>query len=292
MAQAPELSVRVETWGPGVDGMPTDPVVDLFEALERRGAMGAVPGAGGLAGGPNAAFGLVVERSSSESDAFGDVAERAVAIFLEACAEVGLEHDGIASLEVMTDRYLVASAEQPAETYAGVSEVAALLGVSRQRVAELRSKAGFPSPVAELSSGPVWKVSSLNLFLRDWERKPGRPRKVAMPEPELAPLMELFPHDELGTLLGASESSLRRYASGSRRLPDDIAARAHYLSIVVGYLRGAYDDIGVRRWFHRRRTLLDGRAPAQLLRGRWTPDSEGARRVLDLARALTASRAT
>ena len=113
-----------------------------------------------------------------------------------------------------------------------------------------------------------------------------------MSEPELAALLEPFPHDELGTLLGASGSSRRRYASGARRPPDDIAARAHHLSIVIGYLRGAYDDIGVRRWFHRRRTLLDGRAPGQLLRGTWTPDSEGARRVLDLARSLTASLAT
>jgi hypothetical protein len=117
-------------------------------------------------------------------------------------------------------------------------------------------------------------------------------RESPMPELELASLLDLFPHDELGTLLGASESSLRRYVSGARRPPDDIAARAHYLSIVVGYLRGAYNDIGVRRWFQRRRTLLDGRTPTQLLRGKWTPDSEGARRVRDLARALTASPAT
>jgi len=179
MARATELSVRVETWGPGIEGVSSDRVVDLFDALERRGARGAVPGAGGLAGGPNAAFGLAVDRSLSESCAFGDVADRASAIFLEACAEVGLDHDGIASVAVMTERYVDAFVEQPPETYAGVSEVAALFGVSRQRVAELRSKAGFPSPIAELSSGPVWKVSSLNLFLRDWTRKPGRPRKVA-----------------------------------------------------------------------------------------------------------------
>lgn len=179
MARAIELSVRVEAWGPGVDEVPADLVADLFEALERRGARGAVPGAGGLAGGPNAAFGLAFDRSSAEPRAFGDVAERAGAIFLEACAEVGLDHDGIASVEVMTERYLDAFVEQPPEAYAGVSEVARLLGVSRQRVAELRSKAGFPSPIAELSSGPVWTVSSLTLFLRDWARKPGRPRKAS-----------------------------------------------------------------------------------------------------------------
>ena len=110
---------------------------------------------------------------------FGTAAERACAVLEDACAEVGLEHRGIATIEVMTDRYLREVIDQPPETYAGVSEVASLLGVSRQRVAELRAKEGFPAPIAEVSSGPVWKVSSLNLFLRDWARKPGRPRKTA-----------------------------------------------------------------------------------------------------------------
>jgi len=157
-------------------------------------------------------------------------------------------------------------------------------------IAETAARAGIAqTDAARLMSAKDLDPAAVRAFL---ERLGDSLRESPMPELELAALLELFPHDELGTLLGASESSLRRYASGARRPPDDIAARAHYLSIVVGYLRGAYNDIGVRRWFHRRRTLLDGRAPAQLLRGRWTPDSEGARRVLDLAHALTASPAT
>lgn len=117
-------------------------------------------------------------------------------------------------------------------------------------------------------------------------------RESPMPGTELVSLLGLFDHDELAGLLGSSESSLRRYASGARRPPDDLAARAHFLSLVVGYLRGAYNDIGVRRWFGRPRTPLGGKTPAQVLRKGWSPDSVAAGRVLDLARTLTASPAT
>lgn len=68
--------------------------------------------------------------------------------------------------------------EAPAETYLGVTEVATLLRVSKQRVSELRTSQAFPAPVAELAAGPVWAASSLRRFIQTWERKPGRPRKV------------------------------------------------------------------------------------------------------------------
>jgi hypothetical protein len=73
-------------------------------------------------------------------------------------------------------------AEQP-ETYAGVTEVAGLLGVSRQRVSELRSSGTLPAPVAELAAGPVWRVSTLQRFIETWERKPGRPRRGTVSRP-------------------------------------------------------------------------------------------------------------
>lgn len=65
------------------------------------------------------------------------------------------------------------------ETYLGVTEVAELFGVSKQRVSELRRSPTFPEPVAEIAAGPVWMGSSLQRFLDAWERKPGRPREVA-----------------------------------------------------------------------------------------------------------------
>ncbi len=56
--------------------------------------------------------------------------------------------------------------------------------------------------------------------------------------------------------------------------------------VVVGDLAGSYNEVGIRRWFQRKRTLLDGRSPAALLKRNWDPDDEGPRRVRALARSL------
>jgi hypothetical protein len=85
---------------------------------------------------------------------------------------------------------------------------------------------------------------------------------------------------------------LKRYQSGERDTPDDVAARLHFLALVVSDLAGSYNDIGVRRWFQRKRTLLDGRAPVTLLKGHWDPDDEGPMRVRQLARELVSLSAT
>ncbi|MBV9268011.1 MAG: hypothetical protein JO061_17715, partial [Acidobacteriaceae bacterium] len=57
-------------------------------------------------------------------------------------------------------------------------------------------------------------------------------------------------------------------------------------------LAGAYNDIGIRQWFERKRAQLDGHAPLDWLKGRWKPAQPGPRQVQDLARALVASPAT
>ena len=96
----------------------------------------------------------------------------------------------------------------------------------------------------------------------------------------------------LTRLLGISRSSVRRYVSGNRSTPDAIAARLHFLAFVAGDLGGAYNDIGVRRWFDRPRGRLDGNTPVQALGDEWAPEDDGPRRVRELARALASSPAT
>jgi len=60
----------------------------------------------------------------------------------------------------------------PQAGLAGVAEVAEILGVSRQRVAEIRKDhEAFPAPVADLKSGPVWDRAEVERFERGWERK-------------------------------------------------------------------------------------------------------------------------
>lgn len=113
-----------------------------------------------------------------------------------------------------------------------------------------------------------------------------------IPEFEWNRLAGLLGPELLGRLLSISASSLRRYRANARTTPDEIAERLHFLSLVVGDLAGAYNEIGIRQWFERKRAQLDGRTPLDWLRGRWKPAQPGPRRVRELARALAASPAT
>jgi hypothetical protein len=113
-----------------------------------------------------------------------------------------------------------------------------------------------------------------------------------VPVREWPVLGRVFDPDQLASLLGISVSSLRRYASGERETPDEVAARVHGLALIVGDLSGAYNDVGIRRWFDRKRTALDGKAPSALLAGEWNPDDAGPQKVRDLARSLIALSAT
>lgn len=62
---------------------------------------------------------------------------------------------------------------------AGVAEVSRMLRVSKQRVSELMKSRSFPRPICELEASPIWRSSSIIRFAQSWERKPGRPRKIA-----------------------------------------------------------------------------------------------------------------
>lgn len=62
----------------------------------------------------------------------------------------------------------------------GVSELSQLLGVSRQRASELARSSHFPRPFAELAAGPIWLEPTISRFVREWERRPGRPRSEAV----------------------------------------------------------------------------------------------------------------
>jgi hypothetical protein len=62
----------------------------------------------------------------------------------------------------------------------GVTEIAAMLGVSRQRADQItRHYADFPSPEVVLSSGRIWSRVSVERWMEHHPvRPPGRPRKA------------------------------------------------------------------------------------------------------------------
>lgn len=80
------------------------------------------------------------------------------------------------SVELVTEEEQERRLAEPARPeLVGLSEIAELLEVSRQRASQLRSLPAFPAPVAELRSGPVWYRSDITRFEDSWERKAGRP---------------------------------------------------------------------------------------------------------------------
>lgn len=52
----------------------------------------------------------------------------------------------------------------------GVAEIAAMLGVTRQRVNQLVREEGFPAPAAELSAGRIWNRAEIE----QWAKGTGR----------------------------------------------------------------------------------------------------------------------
>lgn len=82
---------------------------------------------------------------------------------------------------VLPTEEFIAETEYPgALELSGVAEIAELLGVSRQRVGQLIERDGFPAPIAELASGPVFTTPSIRAFEKRWEphRRGGRPPRT------------------------------------------------------------------------------------------------------------------
>lgn len=107
--------------------------------------------------------------------------------FTEAARDAGLPALPVVRLEAET------YAEQDAELarpnfpeLAGITEIAGILAVSRQRAHQLTKRPDFPVAVANLAAGPVWTRPSINHFVETWQRKIGRqPGDSLIVEPDL-----------------------------------------------------------------------------------------------------------
>lgn len=107
-----------------------------------------------------------------------------------------------------------------------------------------------------------------------------------LPGREFKELGSIFDVEQLAGLIGVAGVTLRRYAAGVRTVPDAVAARVHWLALVVADLAGSYNTVGLRRWFERPRAQLADRSPRQILTGDWAPDDADVVRVRVLAAAL------
>jgi hypothetical protein len=159
-----------------------------------------------------------------------------------------------------------------------------------RRVADHVARSGIArTALAELAVCGEGEVERLGAILDDLDEAL---LLSPVPEHEWPALRRVLGDGQLAALVGISPSSLQRYSSGKRKTPDDVAARLHFLALVVGDLAGTYNELGTRRWFERKRVRLGSRSPAEILVGSWSPDDPGPREVFSLAESLLSSPAT
>ena len=176
------VSVDLDT-GVGVTASQADAIVDQ---LERYGAvLGYAPVAEPAVAEPGAAvvydetrlsITLTVETTSGNPLRAGELGRQIVS---RAVAATGASIANWLGVEALTDEEADRRlAHPPIPELIGTPEAGEILGVSRQRVHQLRQREDFPDPVVELGSGPLWTQMSIEAFEESWDRKPGRPAGV------------------------------------------------------------------------------------------------------------------
>jgi hypothetical protein len=143
----------------------SDQIDQILTALEPHGAAISVD------------QGSLVLQISVEGVAPMRTLDEGRSVIENALRAAGVMFRDVLELEVRRADSLAFELDRPEPSLVGVSELAEMLGVSRQRASELQTRKGFPSPLANLASGPVWSETSLRRFIQGWKRKPGRPRK-------------------------------------------------------------------------------------------------------------------
>ena len=197
------------------------------------------------------------------------------------------------------------SVEEPLASDAYASVLAAHLVARSQFVGALPSLVGgqelgrplLGAALAGLSAHGVARDAHLALASARTSQDFRRVLTAANEQMEHSPMprgtwpvvLEVLGDDLLGTLLGTSAASMRRYKDGQRTTPGPVADRLHFLALLLADLAGAYNDYGIRRWFVRPRQQLDGRSPRDVLGPGFDPHGPDAARVRALVDALQAS---
>lgn len=90
----------------------------------------------------------------------------------------------------------------------------------------------------------------------------------------------------LASLLRISKRKLEIYSRKPETISEEIFLRLAFLIEIVEVLGGAYNNIGVYRWFLRKRIQLGRKSPAQILKYSWFPGEPGPQRILELAKSM------
>lgn len=110
----------------------------------------------------------------------GSTLRRATAAALELVE--GATGERATAVEVLPDDVAEARVLAPSiPELVGYVEIAAMFDVSRQRARQLVELPGFPVAVVETAAGPLRVRAQVEAWGQTWDRKTGRPRKVAEP---------------------------------------------------------------------------------------------------------------
>ncbi len=148
---------------------PIDWMDDLYEALAATGAESAV-----VAGSELSAS---VRLSVAARHPWEAMRKAERDLVVPALDKAGLHIEQILSVEAVGDDEFTRRLELPSlPELVGIAEVAAMLGVTKQRASELAGQRNFPPPVVKLAAGPIWAAPTIRAFSENWARRPGRPR--------------------------------------------------------------------------------------------------------------------
>lgn len=103
--------------------------------------------------------------------------DRALKVVASAASDNGMSGE-IIGVEVIRPDEAHRRLDQPnVPQLVGVSDIAAMAGVTQQRATQLTQRADFPRAVEHPSSGPVFLRTQAQRFLDGPDRRGGRPRK-------------------------------------------------------------------------------------------------------------------
>lgn len=130
------------------------------------------PHSGVVAGGQAGYEATVSIDAVDEHDAY----QRGNNLIIGAVEKVSLPNWPVVRLEVLTDDEVDRDLARPTLPDMVSGQVAAdILGVTRQRLHQLRDNPRFPSPLIDQPGAILWARAAIEAFDQSWTRKPGRP---------------------------------------------------------------------------------------------------------------------
>ncbi|MCU6481961.1 helix-turn-helix transcriptional regulator [Arthrobacter sp. A2-55] len=88
----------------------------------------------------------------------------------------------VTAIEVVAREEFEAALRRPAiPDLVGITEIAEMTGVSRQRANALVKQPGFPPAVVSLTAGQFRRRADVKRWLEQWDRRPGRRQRSSMP---------------------------------------------------------------------------------------------------------------